>query len=198
MRLKQRESGSAIAWLALALAILAAVVAVVAYYRSGGTPIEQEVAREVDDATTVLRRQIAEIEKTTRESRERIEQRALASEAREALLSALSAIEEEGDVEEIRRALAEAGDDLQAMFEGEDEGARERWQALRTDLERADEAVGEDVDQAFASVSAALARVDGEIERQVARAREAADEEAAGGLFEEIGEEEPSEPGSQP
>lgn len=197
MRLRQRESGSAVAWLALALAILAVVVAVVAYYRSGGAPLEREVAREVEDATTVIRRQIAEIEESTREARERMERRALASEAREALLSARAEIEERGDVEEIRRALAEAGDDLQAMFEGADEGARERWQALRSDLERADDAVGENVDEAFAAVSAALARVDRELERQGERAGAAADEGAAGGLIEEVGEvgeESPDEP----
>lgn len=200
MRLRQRESGSAIAWLALALAILAVVVAVVAYYRSGGPPLEREVAREVDEATTVLRRQIAEIEESTREARERMERRALAAQAREALLSARAEIEERGDVEEIRRALAAAGDDLQAMFEGEDESARERWQALRSDLERADDAVGENVDEAFAAVSAALARVDRELERQGAQARTAADE---GGLVEEVGEvreESPDvpEPGPEP
>lgn len=196
MRLKQKESGSAVAWLALALAILAVVVAVVAYYRSGGPPLEQEVAREVENATTVLRTQIAEIEKSTQEARERMERRALASEAREALLSARAEIEERGDVDSIRRALSEAGDDLQAMFEGEDEGARERWRALRSDLERADRAVGESADEAFAAVSAALARVDREIERQGARAGATAGAEETGPV-EEIGEE-PEEEAPRP
>jgi hypothetical protein len=119
MRGKGSERGSAVAWLALALAILAAVVAVVAYYRSGGPPLEHEVAREVEEATTALRSRIAEMEKATTEARERIERRGLASDAREELVAARDAIAERGDVETIRSALARAGDDLRAMFDGQ-------------------------------------------------------------------------------
>ena len=168
MRGRASERGSAVAWLALALAILAAVVAVVAYYRSGGPPLEHEVAREVEEATTVLRTRIAEMEKATAEARERIERRGLASNARDELLAARDAIEEQGDVEAIRRSLARAGDDLRAMFDGQGTEARERWQALSAELERADDAVGGDVQAAFEAVSAALERVDREIDRQVA------------------------------
>lgn len=168
MRARASERGSAVAWLALALAIVAVVLAVVAYYRSGGPPLEQEVAREVDEATTALRTRIVEMEKATAEARKRLERRALASDARDELLSARAAIEERADVEAIRRALVQAGDDLRAMFDGQEGNARERWQALRAELERADGAVGEDVNTAFEAVSAALARVEREMERQMA------------------------------
>lgn len=179
MRGKESESGSGIAWLALALAIVAMVLAVVAYYRSGGPPLEQQVAREVDEATTMLREQVERIERTTEKARRQMERRAHASQAREALLEARAAIAERGDVERIRDDLDEARDGLQAMFEGQSDGARERWQALRTEIERAEEALGKDAATAFESVSRALARLDREIERQTAEARRSDEPEAS-------------------
>ena len=143
---RQKASGCGVAWLALVVALLALYVAWSAYRRTGG------------DLGQLVQFERGEAEVPTAETadwRDSLEQ------ARKRLLAWRPEVEDDGDVEAVRRDVAEIRANLERAYRGAGAEAREKWRTLDAELKRLEDQLREGSSRAKETLDSLLDKMRG-------------------------------------
>ncbi|HSF38190.1 MAG TPA: hypothetical protein VLT87_00270 [Thermoanaerobaculia bacterium] len=154
---KQKQSGGGcVAWLALAVAVAALVLAWSAYKRTGG------------DLDGVLKSVTEDAERSVRgaasDGSGAVERQADLAEARVRLLGRRAEVEADRNLEQVRRDVAEIRESLERTYENAGEGAKERWRGLDAELGRLETRLKEGSAKAVDSLDTVVEKIRGEEE----------------------------------
>ncbi|HKV11965.1 MAG TPA: hypothetical protein VJ725_27720 [Thermoanaerobaculia bacterium] len=154
---KQKSSGSGcVAWLALAVAVAALVLAWSAYRRTGGElnglwkGVREDAERSVRGAAE--------------DGSGAVERQADLAKAKAKLLGRRAEVEADRNLEQVRRDVEEIRASLERTYENAGSGARERWRGLDAELAKLETRLKEGSAKAVESLDSAVEKIRGEEE----------------------------------